>query len=76
MIISITYYCILILRFMRVFNPILRIDNESPMYIKQADPIFSPAGTNILLRVFFSIKNLIWPPDLLNKGKIDFLLQI
>ena len=21
---------------------------------------------------FFSIKNLIWPPDPLNKGKIDF----
>ena len=44
------------------------------MYKKQANPIFFPAGTNILPRVF-SIKNLIWPPDPLNKGKLNFLLH-
>ena len=42
------------------------------MYKKQADPTFFPAGTNNLPRVFFSIENLILPPDPLNKGKIDF----
>ena len=37
---------------------------RAPMYKKQADPIFSPVGANILPRVFFFfIKNLIWPPD-------------
>ncbi len=34
------------------------------------------AGTNMFPHLFFSIKNFIWPPDPLNKGKIDFLLQI
>ena len=49
--------------------------NNAPMYKKQADPIFFPGSTNILPRVFFSIKSLIWPLDPLNKGKIDFLLH-
>ena len=35
----------------------------TPIYKKQADPKFFPGGTNILPLVFFSIKNLIWPPD-------------
>ena len=50
-------------------------DQNAPMYKKQADAIFFPAGTNILSCVF-SIKNLIWPQDPRNKGKIDFLLHI
>ena len=41
------------------------------MYKKQADPIFFPAGTNILPRVFFRLQTF-WPPDPLNKGKMDF----
>ena len=44
------------------------------MYKKQDDPIFSPAGTNILPRVFFSIKNLTWPPDPSIKEKLIFYL--
>ena len=47
---------------------------QPPMYKKQVDRIFFPACTNILPRVF-SIKNLIWPPDPLNKGKLNFLLH-
>ena len=29
---------------------------RAPMYKKQADPIFSPAGTNILPHVLFQLK--------------------
>ena len=42
------------------------------MYKRQVNQIVFPAGTNILPRVFFSIKNFIWLPHPLNKGKLDF----
>ena len=51
----------------------------SPMYKRQVDPIFFPGPDRRYQYAspsFFLIKNLIWPPDPLNKGKIDFLLQI
>ena len=37
---------------------------------------FSPVVPIFFHMVFFSIKNIIWPPDPLNKEKIDFLLKI
>ena len=37
-------------------NENMNVDIDPPMYKKQADPIFSPAGTNILQRVFLRLK--------------------
>ena len=51
----------------------------TPMYKRQADLISFPMPDRRYQYAslsFFSIKNFIWPPDPLNKGKIDFLLQI
>ena len=48
------------------------------MYKRQADPISFPGpnrGYQYASPSFFSIKNLIWPPDPLNKGKMDFFLH-
>ena len=45
------------------------------MYKRQADPISFPGPDRryqFSSPSFFSIKNLIWPQDPLNKGKIDF----
>ena len=58
---------------------ILAEEGYPPMYKRQADPISFPGPDRRYQYVspsFFSIKNFIWPPDPLNKGKIDFLLQI
>ena len=49
------------------------------MYKRQADPISFPGPDRRYQYVspsFFLIKNLIWPPDPLNKGKIDFFIAI
>ena len=40
---------------------------RTPMYKRQVGRISFPT-------CFFSIKNLIWPPDPLNNGKIDFFI--
>ena len=58
---------------------LIEITAWPPMYKRQADPISFPRPDRRYQHVspsFFSIKNFIWPPDPLNKGKIDFLLQI
>ena len=51
---------------------------SAPMYKRQADPISFPGPDRWYQYAspsFFSIKNFIWPPDPLNKGKIDLLLH-
>ena len=43
------------------------IKGKSTQYLSLPVPIF--------FHFVFSVKNLIWPPDPLNKGKMDFLLH-
>ena len=72
-------HAILVIPDTRVYKVHINYRLGAPMYKRQVDPISFPMPDRRYQYAspsFFSIKNFIWPPDPLNKGKIDFLLQI